>query len=201
MAVPPPRQMTSQAERKAALRASLRARRDGFVLDLPDGERARLEEQAVSRFARWFGSARCVSGYVAIGSEFCCLPVLQAAAKAGLQTALPHVTRRDSPMRFLKWAAGDSLESGPGGLLQPRLDAIEVVPDLVITPLLGFDAGLSRIGQGAGFYDRSFAAMPRAVRIGIGWSVQQVAEIPRDPWDERLHAIITERAVLEGEGM
>lgn len=193
--------MTISAETKAALRAALRARRDGFVLDLADGERVRLEQRAASSCAAWLARSRCVSGYLAIGSEFCCLPVLRAAAAAGLQTALPHVTRRDAPMRFIAWMPGDPLEPGPLGLLQPRADAPDALPDLIVTPLLGFDAGLWRIGQGAGFYDRAFAAMPRAMRIGIGWSIQQVTEIPRDSWDERLHAIVTERAVFESEGV
>jgi 5-formyltetrahydrofolate cyclo-ligase len=183
------------------MRAVLRARRDAFVLNLAEGERVRLEDRAASSFVRWLEPSRRVSGYLAVGSEFSCLPVLRAAAAAGLETALPYVTRRDVPMRFLAWAPGDSLEPGPSGLLQPAADAREVLPDLIVTPLLGFDAGLWRIGQGAGFYDRSFAAMPRARRIGVGWSIQQVAEIPRDPWDERLHAIVTERAVFEGESV
>lgn len=193
--------MTSPLEVKAAMRAALRAHRDAFVQNLAEGERVRLEDRAALSFVRWLEQSRCVSGYLAIGSEFCCMPILRAAAAAGLETALPHVTRRDVPMRFLLWSPGDSLEPGPSGLLQPAADAREALPDLIVTPLLGFDAGLWRIGQGAGFYDRSFAAMPRARRIGVGWSVQQVAEIPRDPWDERLHAIVTERAVFEGESV
>ncbi|SDC24549.1 5-formyltetrahydrofolate cyclo-ligase [Sphingomonas sp. YR710] len=193
--------MTSSRETKAALRIALRARRDGYVRNLADGERVRLEERAATSFVRWLEQSCCVSGYLAIGSEFCCLPVLRAAAAAGLETALPHVTRRDVPMRFLAWSPGDLLEPGPAGLLQPATDAREVLPDLIVTPLLGFDAGLWRIGQGAGFYDRGFAAMPHARRIGVGWSIQQVAEIPRDPWDERLHAIVTEGAVFEGENV
>ncbi|MDB5686861.1 MAG: 5-formyltetrahydrofolate cyclo-ligase [Rhizorhabdus sp.] len=190
--------MTATPEAKAALRAELRARRDMFVLDMAPGERDRHEASVADHVARLVAGAQCVSGYVAIGSELCCLPVLAAAADAGIATALPYITRRGEPMRFLRWRLGDPLEAGPRGLLQPPADAPELAPDLIVTPLLGFDAGLWRIGQGAGFYDASFAAMPRAARIGVAWSVQQAAAIPRDPWDVRLHAVVTELGVLKG---
>lgn len=201
MAVPPPRPetpMTATPEAKAALRAELRARRDGFVIDMAPGERERHEAGIADLFAPFLADAHCVSGYIAVGSELSCLPVLAAAARMGIATALPHITRRGQPMRFLRWSVGDPLDPGPRGLLQPPADTAEIAPDLIVTPLLGFDARLWRIGQGAGFYDASFAAMPRAARIGVAWSVQQAEAIPRDPWDVRLHAIVTERAVHRG---
>lgn len=190
--------MTSTPEAKAALRARLRARRDGFVLDMAPGDRARHEARVADHIAPFLGRAGCVSGYIAIGAELSCLPVLEAAAGAGIATALPYVTGRGSPMRFLHWRPGDPLAAGPLGLLQPLLDAPDIEPDLIVTPLLGFDAALWRIGQGAGFYDASFAAMPRAARIGVAWSVQQAEAIPREPWDVRLHAVVTELGVHEG---
>jgi 5-formyltetrahydrofolate cyclo-ligase len=191
--------MTSHLERKAALRAELRARRDGFVLDMTSLERARLERLAAERALRFLAGGSCVSGYIAIGSEFSCLPMLEAAAAIGMTIALPHVASRESPMRFQRWQPGESLETGHRGLLQPRRDSPELIPDRILTPLLGFDSALWRIGQGAGFYDAAFAAMPRAVRIGVGWSVQQDAEIPRDPWDRQLHVMVTETLVIEGK--
>ncbi len=185
-------------EAKASLRAELRARRDGFVLDMAAGDRDRHEARIADLFAPFLAGVRCVSGYIGIGAEISCLPVLAAAAGMGIATALPHVTRRDQPMRFLRWQPGDPLDPGPRGLLQPPADAPEIEPDLIVTPLLGFDAQMWRIGQGAGFYDVCFAAMPRAARIGIAWSIQQAEAIPRDPWDIRLHAVVTEQGVLEG---
>jgi 5-formyltetrahydrofolate cyclo-ligase len=191
--------MTSHRERKAALRAELRARRDGFVLDMTSAERTRLERLAAERAAPFLAGGSCVSGYIAIGSEFSCLPMLEAAAAMGIAIALPHVANRESPMRFLRWQPGESLEPGHRGLLQPRSDSPKLIPDRILTPLLGFDSALWRIGQGAGFYDTAFAAMPSAVRIGVGWSVQQATEIPRDPWDRQLHVMVTEALVIEGK--
>jgi 5-formyltetrahydrofolate cyclo-ligase len=191
--------MTPAQEHKAALRAELRARRDGFLLDMAAGERERLEQDVARKAMTFLAGGLCVSGYIAIGSEFSCLPILSAAAAMGIATALPHVTTRESPMRFLRWQPGDPLEKGQRGLWQPPADFPEILPDRIITPLLGFDSRLWRIGQGAGYYDAAFASMPHAIRVGVGWSIQQVADIPRDDWDRQLHAMITETLVIEGK--
>ncbi|MFZ8396223.1 5-formyltetrahydrofolate cyclo-ligase, partial [Staphylococcus aureus] len=68
----------------------------------------------------------------------------------------------------------------------------EVKPDIILTPMLAFDAKLDRLGQGAGYYDRAFATFPDAWRIGVAWSVQQVESLPTEAWDMPLHAVITE---------
>ena len=96
-------------------------------------------------------------------------------------------------MRFLAWETEAALVAGPHGLSQPAAHAIELRPDIILTPLLAFDAKLNRLGQGAGYYDRAFERFPDAWRIGVAWSVQQVAELPTEPWDIPLHAVVTEQ--------
>ena len=86
-----------------------------------------------------------------------------------------------------------ALVAGPHGLSQPAVDAIELRPDIILTPLVAFDARLNRLGQGAGYYDRAFERFPDAWRIGVAWSVQQVADVPTEPWDKPLHAVVTEQ--------
>lgn len=169
---------------KLALRARLRAARDGFardgVIGVPEAFHARLRPGLV------------VSSYIPLGSEADPVSFVDAARAAGCALALPHVTTRTAPMRFLHWHADATLVAGPMGLLQPPADAPELRPDIVLTPLLGFDAAGNRLGQGAGFYDRAFAAHPDAWRIGIAWSVQRVDALVTDSWDVPLHAIATE---------
>ena len=117
----------------------------------------------------------------------------RAAVAAGCAIALPHVTTRDLPMRFLAWDAEADLIPGPFGLHHPPHDAPALAPDIVLTPLIAFDAALNRLGQGAGYYDRAFAAFPDAWRIGIAWSVQRVDALYVEPWDMPLHAVATEQ--------
>jgi len=142
--------------------------------------------------------ASIVAGSIALGSEVDVLPLLRLARDRGRATALPVTAGRDQPIRFASWSLGDPLVAGPFGLRQPADHAPSVTPDLILTPLLGFDRALNRLGQGAGHYDRAFAACPDAVRIGVAWSVQEVDRLVADPWDVPLHAIMTEREWIEG---
>lgn len=169
---------------KLALRAHLRAVRDGFAPKAPIG--------SSTAFVTRLRPGLIVASYRPLGSEADPAPLADAARAAGCMLALPHVTTRAAPLRFLSWDPSQPLERGAFGLLQPVADAPEVSPDIILTPLVGFDDAGNRLGQGAGHYDRAFAAHPDAWRVGIAWSVQRVAALPADPWDMPLHAIATE---------
>ena len=134
-----------------------------------------------------------VASYVPMGSEADPSPLARAAVEAGCVIALPHVTRRSEPMRFLAWDSEDDLIPGVFGLHQPHHESPALAPDIILTPLVAFDRKLNRLGQGAGYYDGAFAAFPRAWRVGIAWSVQRVDALPVDAWDVPLHAVATER--------
>ncbi len=170
---------------KLALRARLRAARDGFIRDreipVPAAFLARLDTRPV------------VSAYIPVGSEADPAPLVRAARQAGCVVALPHVTSRAAPMRFLVWDEATPLIAGRFGLSQPPADGREARPDIILTPLLGFDDAGNRLGQGAGYYDRAFVDHPAAWRIGIAWSVQRLDAVPTDSWDVPLHAIATEK--------
>lgn len=182
---------------KPALRARLRAARDAFLADLKPRERAALEARAAAHLLPRLDGARCVAFYWGLGGELGCGPAIAATAAKGIAIALPHVEGRESTMRFLRWAPGDPLEPGWRGLMQPAAGAAEMRPDVVVAPLLGFDSALMRLGQGAGFYDRVFAALPHVKKIGFGWSIQSCPAIASDPWDVPLDAVVTEAGVIE----
>lgn len=185
-------------EIKVQLRSELRARRDAWVAELGPAARTLSFRAPPTPLRALIERATCVAAYAAVGAEADPKALLAVAAQAGKTTALPFVERRSVPMRFLRWCPDDPLLPGPLGLSQPdRATAPEVAPDLILAPLLGFDRRLHRLGQGAAFYDRAFARFPGAVRVGIAWSVQEAPHIPDDPWDEPLHAVLTEREWID----
>ena len=188
---------TADASAKAALRSKLRTRRQSFVEETGRAGDLLVATLFVAEAVRpLLADARIVAGYVANGFEVDPLPLLLQAIDRGLATVLPRVTARDAPMTFHHWVPGDPLVRGPLGVMQPVAEAEEMTPDLILAPLVGFDARLNRIGQGAGFYDRAFVTLPDARRIGLAWSVQQAPTIPADPWDVPLHAVATERGLV-----
>jgi 5-formyltetrahydrofolate cyclo-ligase len=136
-----------------------------------------------------------VASYIPLGSEADPTPLAAAAREAGCAIALPRITTRAEPLRFLLWDEGAPLVDGPLRLQQPDDSAPEAHPDVILTPLLAFDDALNRLGQGAGHYDRAFAAHPNAWRLGVAWSCQHLLTIETDPWDVPLHAVVTERGV------
>jgi 5-formyltetrahydrofolate cyclo-ligase len=172
---------------KNILRTRIRAARDAFVASEPSP--IAVPHEFIDRLDHGL----TVTSYVPMGSEADPSPLARAAVEAGCVLALPHITIRSEPMRFLAWETEAALEAGPFGLSQPAADAIELRPDIILTPLVAFDAKLDRLGQGAGYYDRAFARFPDAWRVGVAWSVQQVEELRVEPWDVPLHAIVTEK--------
>ncbi|MEP9360718.1 5-formyltetrahydrofolate cyclo-ligase [Sphingomonas sp. KR3-1] len=174
---------------KLALRAQLRAERDAFAIEASEAI------LAPAHFLEMLNPGLIVATYVALGSEADPTQLAAAAAEAGCTLALPFVIDRATPIRFLAWQMGAPLVDGPFGLRQPAADSPEVPPDLILTPLVGFDARLNRLGQGAAHYDRAFARYPEAMRIGVAWAMQEVPAIPADIWDVPLHAVITEKGM------
>jgi 5-formyltetrahydrofolate cyclo-ligase len=183
------------------LRRRLRADRKAHVAGLRAAHAVRgAEVAAAERLLDHVPPGIAVALYSAFGDELDPAALGLLLHARGHALALPYVAPDRTTMRFIAWTPGQSLVPGAFGLNQPDPASTEIIPGLIVTPLVGFDRAGGRIGQGAGFYDRAFAALPGAHRIGLAWSVQEVASIPVDPWDVPLHAIATEREWIACEG-
>ena len=189
MAVPPPLKRHSA---KSDFRQMLKELRDARVSAMTAAVRDAAASSCCTFAASASRGAQVVAAYLPIGTEMGTAPIIAALHRSGAQIALPRVTSRTSPLRFHTWSPGEPLTAGPFGLQQPVDTAPELTPDVILTPLLGFDRTGNRIGYGAGHYDRAFAGYPHARRVGIAWSFQQMPQIPVDTWDVPLHAIATD---------
>ena len=182
---------------KSAMRREYRRKRSEFVSSLGKQDMALAFSAAPTPFKSLFQHdgvrAKSVAAYYPSGSEASPLALLAHASMAGCTTALPHVTGKSTPMRFLKWSAENSLEKGAFGLMQPAADSDVIIPDIVLVPLVAFDRNLNRLGQGAGHYDRALSLIKDVYTIGIAWSVQEASFVHTDPWDIPMDAILTER--------
>jgi 5-formyltetrahydrofolate cyclo-ligase len=114
--------------------------------------------------------------------------------EAGHTIALPWLTGLDAPMRFRVHTdpyGETDLEQGFFGLMQPNAEAQEVTPDVLIMPLVAFTQNGDRIGQGGGFYDKWLGSHPDVGRIALAWDIQKIDQMPIEPHDMRVSAVVT----------
>ena len=185
---------------KARLRAEVLARRDA----LPADERAAAAEQIAARaFPLAVKPGTIVAGFMPMKSEINPLPLMRKLAEAGAQLALPAIVGRGQPLIVRAYTFGDELARGQWGIREPKPDAAEVAPDILIVPLACFDRRGQRIGYGAGYYDMTIHAL-RAKKpvaaIGIAFAVQEIPKVPATERDEALDFVLTEREVIEISG-
>jgi 5-formyltetrahydrofolate cyclo-ligase len=119
----------------------------------------------------------------------------QVLAARGHTLALPVVIEKKSPLHFREWREGDTLIIHAFGMHEPGPHARTVTPDVLLIPLLAFDARGTRLGYGGGFYDRTLASLATKRAIGIAYAGQEVSELPCHDHDHPLDAVVTEDGV------
>ena len=113
----------------------------------------------------------------------------------GSVTALPVVVAPKTPLIFRAWHPGVELATGALDIPYPANSA-EVVPDVVLLPMNGWDQQGYRLGYGAGFFDRTLAAMQkRPVVLGVSYELARMDTIHPQSWDIPADYVVTERGV------
>jgi 5-formyltetrahydrofolate cyclo-ligase len=137
-----------------------------------------------------------VSGYWPVGDEFDVRPTLERLHAAGHACCLPVVVGKTKPLLFRRWEPGDTLVPAALGIPVPLPEADELVPAVLLVPMLAFDDAGYRLGYGGGFYDMTLDALRAGggapIAVGAAFAGQRVAQVPRDANDERLDWILTE---------
>ena len=138
-------------------------------------------------------TGRVVSAYLPIRTEADPLPAMHALA-ARNRVCVPVVEGAGRPLSFREWRPGCRLVEGPFRVRVPA-DGAALVPDLLVVPMLAFDADLYRLGYGGGFYDRTLAALRAGGgcrAVGFAYAAQEVAAVPREATDAPLDELVTE---------
>ncbi len=156
---------------------------------------AKVRERVFERLAPVAGTL--VGGYWPIRREADCIPLLVRILDAGGAVALPVVTGRCRPLAFRAWTPATQMAAGHWDIPHPA-EGPWVRPDVLLVPLVGFDAAGHRLGYGGGYYDRTLAALtPRPRTIGLGFELGRLASLRPRPHDVRLDLIVTEAGVFE----
>jgi 5-formyltetrahydrofolate cyclo-ligase len=181
-------------ERKRALRSTLIAER----ARLSPEERAERSRQVAERALQLpvVSDARLIALYAPLGTE---VDALELARLLGtLRPVYPRAVAGSRRLEFARCAPRD-LVRGPLGAREPPAEALAVDPadiDCVVLPGIGFSLTGHRLGRGGGYYDATLGEMPAARRIGLAYEVQLLPEVPFEPHDARLDALVTEARTL-----
>ncbi|WP_243669543.1 5-formyltetrahydrofolate cyclo-ligase [Methanoculleus chikugoensis] len=124
--------------------------------------------------------------------------------RGGVRVVVPIIERETCGLRL------SYLPPDPPGVLVPstfgvpepigrELPARPEDVEVVVLPMLAFDAEGNRLGYGAGgYYDRFLCRYPHPKRIGIAFSCQQANCIPADENDVKMDYIVTEKGGIIG---
>ena len=186
---------------KAACRKLATQRRAELANGAPDAA-ILLAGHAAHLTARY--GCGVYAGYMPIRSELSPLALLEHLVGLGCDLALPITPQAGQPLRFHRWEIGGLLDDGPYGTKQPPARNDKCTPDVILAPMLAFDAGGWRLGYGGGFYDRTVAGLrgfgQRVTLIGIAYEGQKVDKIPVGPFDMPLDAVLSPAGMFELEG-
>ena len=189
------------------LRSSIRRRR----LQLPAAQQrqhASLVSKNLSRL-RHFQKARRIALYLSANGELDPSPIAKISRRASKQLYLPVLHPfRHGRLFFCEWREHALLQPNRFGILEPGCHGNARMPlrslDLILVPLVAFDANGQRVGMGGGFYDRTLgkarinSTWKRPYLIGIAHELQRVPAIAVQPWDVQLDAVVTEARVYRG---
>jgi 5-formyltetrahydrofolate cyclo-ligase len=174
-------------DKSDARTAAFAARKQAFAAG--QGQAAELLADYLSQF-----SGKALAGYMAMRTEID--PMAAMAAHQG-PVCVPVIMGPAQPLKFREWSLGCTMIAGEFGALVPA-EGAWIEPEVLIVPLVAFDARGFRLGYGGGFYDRTLE-MLRAKRptlaVGFAFSGQEMPEVPIDATDQRLDVMVTELGV------
>ncbi|MFC4671599.1 5-formyltetrahydrofolate cyclo-ligase [Seohaeicola nanhaiensis] len=138
-----------------------------------------------------------LAGYMAMRTEIDPTPAMAEAAAHG-PVGVPVIRAAGQPLRFSRWEPETAMIDGPFGARIPAVEEL-IDPEILIVPLVAFDAHGNRLGYGGGFYDRTLeelrARRPR-LAIGFAFDAQEAGSLPLEVTDQPLDMIVTETRVL-----
>jgi 5-formyltetrahydrofolate cyclo-ligase len=177
---------------KRALRSRIKTWRSGLEADAA----ARAADAVAAHglgFLRLPQKPFVVSGFSSLPDEFRVWPLLRRLHGEGHALAMPVMQGKGLPLVFRAWAPGDAMDKAVWGIAEPRADKPVLEPDIVLVPLLAFDAAGRRLGYGGGYYDRTLRglrARKSIVAIGLAYDESQVDAVPHLDYDERLDWVL-----------
>jgi 5-formyltetrahydrofolate cyclo-ligase len=145
------------------------------------------------------GSIKSLAAYWPFDGEPDLQPSLHALNELGVEVCLPVIikTSHGISLEFRCWSPTVPMRNNPFGIPEPKQGQLILAEnlDLILMPLVAWDEYGHRLGMGAGYYDRALEPLANTkppLRAGVAYQLQKADKIPADPWDIRLHEVISE---------
>ena len=170
-----------------ARKAAFAARKQAFAAG--QGQAAELLADMLAAQA-----GKRLAGYMAMRTEID--PTAAMAAHDG-PVGVPVILGAGQALKFREWSPGCAMMPGEFGAAIPA-EGAWIEPEVLIVPLLAFDARGYRLGYGGGFYDRTLEGLRArgpVLAVGFAFDAQEVEEVPTEPTDQRLDAVVTESGI------
>lgn len=148
-----------------------------------------------------FLKAKTILYFASFRSEVNTLPQIEEAFRSGKRIVLPKVDNANKRLKLYEILNTDEIELGFWGIPEPEAipererDINEV--DLVIMPGVAFDMQGTRLGYGAGYYDKLLSGLKRNIPlIAIAYEEQTVDSLPSEDHDIRIDMIVTDKRII-----
>ena len=139
-----------------------------------------------------------VGGYFPCNHEIDDLNILNFLKNKKANICLP-IIGKNNQMDFFEWTNKDPLRINKYGIVEP-ISVKKIYPDIIFVPLVAYDNESNRLGYGGGFYDRyleKISNIKKILKIGLGFSYQELKKIPINKYDKKLDLIITEKKIIQ----
>ena len=183
--------MNATKSSKEALRDALRMRRQNISPEQHAVRSAEITRHLID-ILRPFED---ILVYTSKPPEVDTCPLIAALLEEDKDVIVPIIQPADCSLRFSYVRTMDVLVPGTFHVPEPLGNEIPADPteiEVALIPLLGFDAHGNRIGYGAGYYDRFLAKNTHFPTIGVAFALQECEDIPHEPTDQSLDAVVTE---------
>jgi 5-formyltetrahydrofolate cyclo-ligase len=136
-----------------------------------------------------------VALYSATHGEIDLTPLAHELADMNYALALPRVVYRGHPLTFNIWHPGEALE--PDALGIPSATGAEILPAMMVIPMVGYTRQGYRLGYGQGYYDHTLASFLQPVfTVGVCHTELEMQNFPAEAHDRPLNAVVTGKEVI-----
>lgn len=150
------------------------------------------------KFLEEFRHASRVALYIPVNGEVDLTVVWKTAHEQGKSCYFPALNENQT-LSFLPATPTTPFKKNKFNIPEPDIELNQAISpkelDLIIMPLVAFDARCTRLGMGAGYYDRTLENKPAIPLFGVAYQFQRVDFIDPQPWDIPLDAVITQNAI------